>query len=163
MDAGQFAKIRDLVATKYKSLERPDFSSVKQGFQTRPYDPLIRKLRDYAAVEETIESDDDVCFSFLLQGRAALWKLELSLIGPFGLFVRAKNKVSADDFLNYTRPDLTSFEIRIADILKSAGIKLLTVKELGEPLPMTLFNTSKADARLYQALFSDRARLPWEP
>src|SRR5689334_14189921 len=77
---------REFIAAAYKSLEHPDFSFVKQGFSSRPYDPLIKRLRDYAVVEEVVEADDDVCFSYFLKGQSSLWKLDLSLVGPFGLF-----------------------------------------------------------------------------
>jgi hypothetical protein len=154
---------RDFISTAYKSLEHPDFSFVKQGFNARPYDPLIKRLRDYAVVEEAIEADDDVCFSYLLKGQSALWKLDLSLVGPFGLFVRLKARVAPDDFLHYTKPDATSFERKVLDLLRGAGIRLLTTEELSLQVPMTLFNTTRESVRLYQALFSDRNALPWVP
>lgn len=162
MERDELTPYQDAIATAYKSLTQPDFSFVKRGFNARPYDPLIKRLRDYAAVEEAIEADDDVCFSYFLKGRSQLWKLDLSLVGPFGLFVRLKSRCERDDFLCYGRPDLVGFEQKILDILKGGGIRLLTVDELGTEVPMTLFNTGAGEVRLYQALFSDRNRLPWE-
>jgi len=156
------AKYRDYIAAAYKSLDQPDFSFVKRGFSSRPYDPLVKRLRDYAAIEEIAEADDDVCFSYLLKGRDALWKLDLSLVGPFGIFVRLRSRVARHDFLHYGKADLTGFETKILDLLKGAGIKLLTSVDLSLPLPMTLFNTERQEVRLYHALFSDRSRLPWE-
>lgn len=162
MELQDLHKYRDLIATAYKSLEQPDFSFVKKVFSARPYDPLIKRLRDYAAVEECTEGEDDVCFSYFLKGRAQLWKLDLSIVGPFGIFVRLKSRVSADDFLHYNKPDIVGFEGKILDLLKGAGIKLMTVDELSAQMPMTLYNTDKSKVCLYQALFSDRERLPWE-
>ena len=156
-------KFQEIISSKYKSLDQPDFSFVKKVFSARPYDPLIKRLRDYAAVEELTEAEDDVCFSYLLKGRATLWKLDLSIVGPFGIFVRLGPRISPNDFLDYGKDDLTSFEHRIMEILRGFSIKLMTVEELSIEMPMKLYNTDRERVRLYQALFSDRERLPWEP
>jgi hypothetical protein len=152
---------REFISAAYKSLEQPDFSFVKQGFSARPYDPLIKRLRDYAVVEEAIEADDDVCFSYLLKGQSSLWKLDLSLVGPFGLFVRLKARVTPDDFLFYGKADATAFERKVLDLARGAGIRLLTTDELSLQVPLALFNTARESVRLYQALFCDRNALPW--
>lgn len=162
MELMDLMKYREAIAAAYKSFEQPDYSFVKHAFSARPYDPLIRRLRDYAAIEECTEGEEDVCFSYLLKGRAQLWKLDLSVIGPFGIFVRLKARVGRDDFLHYSRGDLAGFETRILDLLKGGGIRLMTADELDTALPMTLYNTAPNQVRLYQALFSDRERLPWE-
>jgi len=146
----------------YKSLDHPDFSFVKKAFSARPYDPLVKRLRDYAAIEETAEADDDVCFGYFLKGRDCLWKLDLSLVGPFGIYVRLKSKISPNDFLVPGKGDLMGPELKIVDILKGAGIKLLGADDLSQPLPLALFNTARGDVKVYQALFSDRNKLPWE-
>ncbi len=155
-------KYRDIIATAYKSLEHPDFSFVKRVFNARPYDPLIKRLRDYTAVEECTEGEDDVCFSYFLKGRNSLWKLDLSIVGPFGIFVRLKSRISREDFLHYGTSDAAGIEQKVLDILKGGGIKLMTTDELSQEIPMTLFNTNGGQVRLYQALFSDREHLPWE-
>lgn len=156
------AFFKEFIAAKYKSFDNPDFGFVKRGFSSRPYEPVIKRLRDYAAVEELTEADDDVCFCYFLKGRAQLWKLDLSLVGPFGIFVRLKNQVDRGDFLYPMRGDLVDYEIKMIDILKSAGIRFMTADELALKMPMTLFNTAKESACVYQALFSDRPKLPWE-
>lgn len=155
-------RYKGIVAAAYKSLEHPDFSFVKRMQSARPYEPVIRKLRDYAAIEQISEADDDVCFSYLLKGRNTLWKLDLSLVGPFAIFVRLKSKVTEQDFLYPGKGDLVGFETKIVDIVKTSGVKLMTPSELAIPMPMTLFNTEKNNVRLYQALFSDREQLPWD-
>ena len=153
---------RGYVETAYKSLENPDFGFVKKGFASRPYDPVVKRLRDYAAVEELTEADDEVCFSYLLKGRAALWKLELSLVGPVGLFVRLKARVGREDFLFTGKGDIVDFEVKIVGILQNAGIKLLNAEDLELKMPVALFTTGADNARVYQAFFSDRPKLPWE-
>ncbi len=162
MENSEVAKFREIINSTYKSLEHPDFSFVKKGFSSRPYDPLIKRLRDYAAVEECTEAEDDVCFSYFLKGRDSLWKLDLSLVGPFGIFVRLKNRVASTDFLHFSKGDLNGYERKILDMLNGSGIRLLTVDELSMDMPLMLFNTAKGNVRLYQALFSDREALPWQ-
>lgn len=156
------AQYREYISTAYKSLEQPDFAFVKKGFSARPYDPVIKRMRDFAAIEEATQADDDVCFSYLIKGQSSLWKLDLSLVGPFGLFVRLRSRIQTCDFLHYTSDDLTAFEYKILNVLKGAGIRLMTAPDLSIHMPMRLFNTSGDDVRLYQALFSDRDTLPWE-
>lgn len=151
----------DYIQSAYKNPVQPDFSFIRRSFHSRPYDPLIRKLRDFAAVEDLGECEDDVCFSFLLKGQNALWRLELSMVGPFAVFVRLSNRVREQDFISPTAGDLSGFEIKIVEKLKSFGIRLLTPKELIQPIQLSLYNTPPGETRLYQALFSDRATLPW--
>ena len=131
----------DFVTKAYGSLEQPDFSFVKTVVQKRPYEPVIRRVRDYAAVEELTDTDDDVCFSYLLKGRANLWKLDLSMIGPFGIFVRAGSQMAPNDFVVPNKSDLSGYEVKIIDLLSAGGIRLLSSRELEEPVPLTLFNT----------------------
>ncbi len=153
---------REIVSTAYKSLEQPDFSFVKKAFRQRPYEPLIRRMRDIAVVEELIEAEDDVCFSYLIKGQTALWKIDLSIVGPFGIFVRLRTQPKSDDFLHPLKSDLTDLEFKVVSLLTKGGVKLMTTEELQEALPMTLYNTSKPKVCLYQALFTDREALPWE-
>ncbi len=153
---------RQIICSTYKSLEQPDFSFVKRAFGSRPYDPIIKRLRDFAVIEELVEAEDDVCFSYLVRGQSALWRLDLSIVGPFGIFVRVKARVTGDDFLYQGRVDLTGFEVKLLDKLRGAGIKLMTTEELNVEMPMTLYNTDRHKVRLYQALFSDRELPPWE-
>jgi hypothetical protein len=152
---------RDYVRAAYKSFEQPDFSFLRRVFHSRPYDPLIRKLRDFAAVEDLGECEDDVCFSYLLKGQNALWRLELSMVGPFAVFVRLRSHVRPGDFVSHQGKDLSGFEQKIVEKLNSLGIRLLTPRELVETIELQLFNTPRGKTCLYQALFSDRAELPW--
>ncbi len=119
-------------------------------------------MRDIAVVEELIEAEDDVCFSYLIKGQTALWKIDLSVVGPFGIFVRLRSQSKPDDFLHAQKTDLTDMEQKIVNLLTRGGIKLMTTDELTVAMPMTLFNTSKPKVCLYQALFTDREALPWE-
>lgn len=158
----QLFAYKDYLTSAYKSFDQPDFSFVKRVFNARPYEPLIRKMRDYAAIEECTHNEDDVCFSYFLKGRASLWKLDLSLVGPFAIFVRLRSRIGCEDFLYPEKGDLTDFEVKIVSMLKSQKIRLLTSDELSIEVPIGLYSSSKHKPRLYHALFSDTERLPWE-
>ena len=162
LETRDLSPYQDMIEGAYKSLVHPDFSFVKKVFSARPYDPLIKRLRDYGVVEELVEAEDDVCFSYLLKGQSSLWRLDLSVVGPFGLFIRLKAKVGSSDFIHPGKADITGYEAKVLGLLQSAGIKLLTTDELSQRIPMTLYNTAKNNVRLYQALFSDREAQPWE-
>ena len=151
----------DYIRSAYKNLDQPDFSFIRRTFLNRPYDPLIRKLRDFAAVEDLGAVEDDVCFSYLLKGQNALWRLELSMVGPFAIFVRLSNRVQDSDFIAPHLTDLSGFEVKIVEKLKIYGIRLLTPRELTQSVALSLYNTPRAQTCLYQALFSDLPQLPW--
>jgi hypothetical protein len=158
----QFFAYKDYLTSAYKSFEQPDFSFVKRVFNARPYEPLIRKMRDYAAIEECTHSEDDVCFSYFLKGRTNLWKLDLSLVGPFAIFVRLRSRIAEEDFLYPTKFDLADFEAKIITMMTQYNIRLLTSQELRIEVPIGLYSSSKEKPRLYHALFSDSEKLPWE-
>lgn len=150
-------KYLGLLESAYKSLETPDFAFVARAFEARLYEPLMKRLRDYAAVEDLSAAEDDVCFSYFLKGRSQLWKLDLSVVGPFGILVRLKGALAGrDDFLHREKDDLIAFERKVVDVLNAGGIRLMTVEELGQRVPLNLFNTRRDEVTLYQALFSDR-------
>lgn len=161
MDNEAHEKIMAFVKSTYRSLQQPDFGFVKKAAASRPYEPLVKRLRDYAAVEQMTEADDEVCFVYLLKGRANLWKLDLSMVGPFGIFVRLTPNCSPDDFVHPHKNDINAYERKIVDMLRTGGIKLLTTDELTEPVSMTLFNTPRDKVSLYHALFCDRPNYPW--
>lgn len=145
----------------YKDLSQPDFGFVRRAFSARPYDPLVKRLRDYVVVEEFAQAEDDVCFSYLIKGRAAVWKLDLSLVGPFGLFVRLKSQLRPEDFLTAASQDLVDMETKIVRLLQGQGIRLLGADELSLAMPMNLYHTGRGGVHLYHALFADREGLPW--
>lgn len=158
MASDHLNKYIGVIENAYKSLDHPDFAFVARAFEARRYESLMKRLRDYAAVEDLSASEDDVCFSYFLKGRTQLWKLDLSTVGPFGLLVRLKAAlVEPEDFLHPNKHDLIAFERKVVDVLHGGGIRLMTVAELSLKVPLALFNTKQDEVTLYQALFSDRA------
>jgi hypothetical protein len=141
-------------------LEHPDFGFVKKNMKARPYERLIKRMRDYAAIEEITEGEDDVCIGYLLKGRNALWKLDLSLVGPFGIFVRLSSKVEKNDFVSPDKSDIVEFERRISGLISGGGIKLLESSDLETKVPLRLINTIE-NVTVYQAMFCDTPKLPW--
>jgi hypothetical protein len=162
MSANPAEPYLDAITLAYQSLEAPEYSFVKRAHKKRPYGPVIKRIRDYAAVEDVMDTEDDVCFSYFLKGRAALWKMDLSMVAPFAIFVRLKQSVSEEDFLHFQKIEVTDFERKILDILRSNRIKCLTPAELVIPVPLTLYNTPKGQVTLYQAMFSDQPSPPWQ-
>ena len=158
----QFFAYKEYLTSAYKSMEQPDFSFVKRVFNARPYEPLIRKMRDYAAIEECTHSEDDVCFSYFLKGRTNLWKMDLSLVGPFAIFVRLRSRIEEQDFLYPAKSDLADFETKIITMMTQYNIRLLTSQDLRIEVPIGLYSSAKEKPRLYHALFSDTDKLPWE-
>ena len=153
-------QILQRVKSTYKSLQTPDFGFVKEAQNARPYEGLLRNLRHHCVIEEVTPEEEDVCFSYMVQRHDRLWKLDLSMVSKYGLFVRLSANVGKKDFLTLTKSDLTDFERRIVETISSKGILLLPAQLLEQPVELTLFNTDKANTSLYQALFTDKPR-PW--
>ena len=114
---------------------------------------MLKRMRDYGAIEELTQAEDDVCFSYLLKGQTRLWKLELSMVGPFAIFVRLQGRVHESDFIGPKNNNLTTFEQKIRSMLLSAGINLMGPKELSVTMPMTLFNTPKTESNVPLSVF----------
>ena len=161
MDKELNEKIHAFIKSTYRSLEQPDFGFVKKASSSRPYEPLMKRLRDYAAVEQMTEADDEVCFVYLLKGRANIWKLDLSMVGPFGIFMRLSPKCRPEDCVHQQKDDINAYERKIVEMLRSGGIRLLTPEDLSAAVDLTLFNTPRAEVTLYQALFCDKPDTPW--
>jgi hypothetical protein len=155
-----FEALTETIRTSYRSLSHPDFSFVKEAQRNRPYESIIRSLRNLCVIEDSAPEEEDVCFSYMIQRHDLLWKLDLSMVAPVGLFVRLKANVSASDFIVKGRGDLTDFERKIVDTVVGRGVKLLPADILKEPVPLTLFNTPRDKVSLYQALFTDKP-IPW--
>ena len=82
----------EVLSTAYGNLDQPDFGFVRKVFSARPYDPLIKRMRDYAVVEECTEAEEEVCFCLRVLGRAAGGLFVVGVVGPVGRFGRLSSR-----------------------------------------------------------------------
>lgn len=151
--------LSEIIATKYESLEQPDFSFVSIAIASRPYDPVISQLQESFKVEEITDPNDDVSFRYLLSESKSQWVVELSMIGLYATVLRVSDVGPTE----VVAPN-TSIQVEqdICSLLVENQFEILDSKELELPFAIKLFNTAPENVCIYQALFSDTDVLPWK-
>ncbi len=144
----------DVLERNYKSLEQPDFSFVSSAISSKPYDALIKNLRELFDVEEITDTNDDVSFRYLLSKSSEQWVVELSMLGRYAVILGQHGLV--------TLSHSTQQEQRILSLLLENQFVVLEQQQLEQPVSITLSNTEPENVCIYQALFSDTDLLPWK-
>ncbi|MCR6485135.1 hypothetical protein M8542_20095 [Amycolatopsis sp. OK19-0408] len=75
----------------YGDLRKPGYAFFEEALRTRPWEPLVERLRQVMRVEDWTDREDDVSFSYVLDRsrHSEAWLLWLSAVGPFALLVHA--------------------------------------------------------------------------
>ncbi len=147
-----FDTILRSVECKYGSLDEPSYAFVKTEIHTSELRKIIAKLEEEGVtVVEHTDINDDVSINITLDGKLGLW---LSLIGPFAMLRRIKNRERDGIIvaLNDCESDLESMVISTAS---SEGVTFLDRATLLMPLPLAVPNRPADETRVYHALFSD--------
>lgn len=110
-------------------------------------------------MEEDTDPNDDVSFGYLVTEGDHKWVLRLSMLGPYALFLRLEASVTV---VSGSTTPLSTPEETMLTILAQHGIHVMDMDELLWPVPLHLLNTDPRNVRVYQALFTDSAVLPWE-
>lgn len=152
--------IRSAILSKYGSLTEPRFDFVQAALKANEYHDLVQDLRSSFAINEDTDPNDDVSFGLLLRGEHRSYVLRLSMIGRYAALLR----VDEHNRSQVVDPDAPAFaeERNILEALRLFGIEPLAQGTLSLQIPLELSNTTSADCRLYQALFTDTDVLPWE-
>jgi hypothetical protein len=154
-------KLVALICEKYKSLDAPDFSFVREALSIQPYAKVIQKIARGFDLEEDTDPNDDVSFGYLLTKEHQRWMLRISMVGPYAVLFRLDNAESVE-VLSPIMPGLSAAETSLVVLLSEAHIQLMDRDTLSLPVPLQLFNTEPENSRLYQALFVDSDVVPWE-
>ncbi len=142
--------IQNQIAERYGSLNSPAFFFVEEQLRKEPYAALIMELAGRFAVRDVTDPNEDVSFNYeVLDGDQQVWRLELSMIGPYAFVVNATEKCDQEEreFLNR--------------VLARFHITELDQSVLETPIALKLHYTEPEDVSLYHALFSD-SLAPWE-
>lgn len=150
-----------LIRKKYKSLDAPDFSFVREVLSNQPYAKVIQKIARGFDLEEDTDPNDDVSFGYLLTKEHQRWMLRISMVGPYAVLFRLDSAASIE-VLSPMMPGLSAAETSLVTLLSEAHIQLMERDTLCLPVPIQLFSTEPENSRLYQALFVDSDVLPWE-
>ena len=121
----------------YGDLQNPDYGFFGDALEVRPWRPVVDRLREFMRVEDWTDREDDVSFSYELmvkqrRRRSFVWVLWLSAVGPFALLagVPLDTEVSRADVITEPRADGSPEETRIVQVLREAGIQLLSAEEV---------------------------------
>ena len=154
-----YKDLLQVIKSRYKSLEKPDYSFVSKSISSNPYNEMVGQLKAFFEIEEITDSNDDVSFRYLLSQSGKQWVVELSMVGLYAVIFRFSEVDLPDDFV--TPDKATPEEKEIYSLLSNYGFKFLSKSELEKPIALNLCNTEPDNVCFYQALFSDTDILPW--
>jgi hypothetical protein len=149
----------------YGDLQKPDYSFFSEALETLPWRPVIDQLRQFLRVEDWTDREDDVSFSYVLKpghrARAA-WLLWLSAVGPFALLTYglADTELERGHVLTEPRAEGPAEEARIVQVLRDAGLQLLSAEEVESTVVDFRPWNGKFPASTFVLLFGD-TDVPW--
>jgi hypothetical protein len=150
------------VRESYGDVGSPNFSFVSKAIAEQRYSDLVSELRKKFQIEEDTDSNYDVSFGYILKKDSALWVLRISMVGPYAVLLRLKDRgAGAVEVVSPYATILTDDEKWIKKALDRAGLELLNRGELETPVQMALTIASPGNVKLYQVLFTDTDFLPW--
>lgn len=154
------ASIRRDILQKYGALDNPEFHFVQASLDARDYDDLINAIKKVLDVEDDTDPNDDVSFGLIMREQNRRLVLRLSMVGRYALLLRSRDDGSYD--VVDPSSAASSEERALARLLQNFNVELLDQATLMQHVPLTLYNTSAEDCRVYQALFTDDDVLPWQ-
>ena len=132
-------EIMDVIRSRYKSLQSPDFSFVRDTISQHLYEKVVRQLRKHFQVEEDTDPNDDVSFGYGLQKGNERWVLRISMLGPYAVLLRLHETARVEVLA--PRPHATSSsEQTLLTTLTDHGIRVLDREALLTPVPLRLLN-----------------------
>lgn len=150
-------KLIELINQKYGSLVNPSYWFIHGPESYQTYKPVSEKLSRLFTVVDITEPNLNVAVVYKLTGGTGEWLLEISLLGPYAVFIR----LNTGD-LPLTRRTVTSSEEKsVIQILDSFEITLLDQSTLEIPIDLALTIAEPGHVYLYHALFGDATILPW--
>ena len=157
MDETRVDKLLELINQRYGSLASPTFWFAHGPEPYQTYLPVFERLSRRFTVVDVTDPNRDVAVAYKLKADTKDWLLELSILGPYAVFIRWNTGDSP-----LTRRSVTSSEEKsVVEILDSFEITLLDQSVLEVPIDLALTNAEPGHVYLYQALFGDATVLPW--
>jgi hypothetical protein len=160
MEKNLLDSLHKLIPFKYRSLDAPNRSFVADALAVRPYDSVIRNLKEFIAIEEDTDLNYQVAFEYVLRRETQVWRLELSMLGPLAVLLRADEQ-NVSVALTDDTPGISVTEQQILKTLVEAQITVLDQWTLSQPIPLRLYIAEPGEVCIYQALFTDTSVLPW--
>lgn len=162
-DEQELQQILKRIESKYGSWEDPMFHFVKEALDSGEWDGLIERVRALAETEDLTDPNTEACRTLaVLKDGTHHATLQLSFVGPYGVFYRRKAGPLGDIFIVDDESTTGELERTIVRLCKEGAVLLLGKEILNIPLRLTLFDSAPERVRVYQALFTDGDYLPGE-
>lgn len=144
----------------YDSLTSTNYAFVERAIQQAPYARVLKEVETRFTIVDDTDLNDDVCFFSILKRRDKSWGLLLSMVGPYGLFMRIA--VPRCVVLTRASTALEDIEQEVMDLVSSQGIHLLETDILEEIVDFQNPTTAEVEpSTLFRVLFTDTDILPW--
>lgn len=159
--------VRRDISEAYGPMDKPSFEFEKEERRRSAYEPFLRDLaacllmdtQGFFKIASITDVNSDHGFAFIIQGIGEWW-LQLSFVGLYAVLMRLTER-STLEVINPDAAKKSATEELIIRLITKNGIHLLDKETLEIPIDLKLFDTELQNARVYQALFSDRDVLPW--
>ena len=156
-------RLREDIGRAYGSLSAPHWGFVQTQHSLAPHAPLIVALKSLVPITDDTDLNSDVGAWLLLSEApesSSQWCLCLSYVGPYCAFFRVSGAV-----LTPETPHLLPLEAAILQLLAVHGMQALPQILLEAMCPMVGLtnNPIPSQVLVFHLLFSDVARLPWQP
>ncbi|WP_328614436.1 hypothetical protein OHS18_41250 [Amycolatopsis sp. NBC_00355] len=120
----------------YGDLRNPYYGFFADAQENNPWKSLLRGFGEFLDVEEWTDRTDDVSFSYVLsphrRSRSG-WLLWLSAVGPYAFLAYGDDPdtpLARDDVVTDFGEDRPAEEKRIIELLRNAGLTLLSAEEI---------------------------------
>lgn len=143
----------------YGSLDEPNFRKVTEKLRNGPFRPLIEGLQSSGIkITDTTDLNDDVSIHLVLDRAGDQLGLALSGVGPYAALL---HQDAAERYSWVTQPENapTPLAVLVAQAVQHAGFQLLDRRLVSRMIKMSWYDGSE-EVTLYQALFTDRDRIP---
>ncbi len=153
--------LETILLEAYGSFEMPNFSFVERRAKRKPYEKLLQTLSKMFDVTDQTDFNYAVCLSLLISLDEKSWVLDLSLVGPFAVFLRVEDRKGAHACKLLNEENFTAEESKLSVEIEKAGLLLMKKTDLEMPVAMPMSLAVPEDVAVYHALFSDVYALPW--
>jgi hypothetical protein len=144
-------RIQASVLTAYGPGPRPTFWFVQEAVRTDPHRELIDEFRQSFAIENDTDTNEDVSFNYLLKKDRKLWRLALSMVGPFAVLIGG---VRPEDSVIVRMESQDRDEEYIITAVRSRGFTFLDPETIRKPLAVSYPSADDDDEwNVYHALF----------
>jgi hypothetical protein len=146
------------VQATYGDTSEPSYVTVSERLGGNLYAAVLQDLATLGEVVDWTNDNDDVAKWVVVHGPHEAWCVWLSYVGPFATAFRAlmgeHTELLRSDFVTASQQRTSALAVRINEILRNHGLRILSPDELDEPMAFNPVNDA-GPVSLWRVLFSD--------